>query len=103
MEGFGAKDVTVGHELPEAGGGEDGLDSTVSTDKQSRDESYDIPDVGLEVEIAELAAAADAVSWNEDAVGQEAPLRLEAAVGRVGKQEAGANCSTPNTSYENVL
>ena len=106
---IGLNDVTIGHEVPEAGGVEDRLDSTVlstvSTDKLSRDESYEIPDVGLEVEIAELASAADAVSWNEDAVGQEeeAPLRREAAVGRVGKREAGAKCSTPNTSFENVL
>ena len=103
MEEIGANDVTVGHEVPEAGGGEDGLDSTVSTDKQSRDESSDIPDVGMEVEIAQLAAAADSVSWNEDAVGQEAPLRHEAAVGRVGEREAGAMASTPNTSHEDVL
>ena len=98
MEGFGAKDVTVGHELPEAGGGEDGLDSTVS-----RDESYGTPDVGIEVEIAQLAASSHTVSWNEDAVGQEAPLGHEAAVGRVGEREAGAMASTPNTSHEDVL
>ena len=73
--------------VPEVHQPEAELDSTVSTDKLSRDESLDIPDVGLEVEIAELAAAADAVSFTEDAVGQE----------------AGAKCSTPNTSYENVL
>ena len=55
------------------------------------------------MEIAQLAAAAEAVSWNEDAVGQEAALGREAAVGRVVKREAGVNCSTPNASYENVL
>ena len=89
--------------IPEAGGVEDELLSTVSTDPHSSS-SYEIPDVGIEVEISELAAVADAVSWTGDEEGQEAPaVRREAAVGRVEKREAGARSSTPNTSFENVL
>ena len=84
-------------ESSEAAGVED-QHSTVSTDPASTS-SFEIPDVGFEVEISQLAAAADAVSWTGD---EEAPaLTREAAVGRV--QKGGARSSTPNTSLENVI